>query len=122
MNVRPSIARPRKRNAGRPAEKSAPGFLQFIRGRACLFEGIGPCEGKIQAAHLDFAGDKGVGTKCSDRFAIPLCAGHHAEQHCRGWDTVLRDAGLSKNNLLDAAAFLWSRWPGRAAWERKLAE
>jgi hypothetical protein len=120
MLARSTIARPRKRNAGRPPEKSALGFLQWLRGRDCLFAGVGGCEGKIEAMHLDFAGGKGVGTKVADRFAVPACSGHHARQHRRGWVTFLREVGLSKESLLDAAAFLWGRWPGRAKWEREL--
>ena len=56
-------AKPRRRNAGRPPEKSARGFLQWIRGRECVFGLAGECEGKIEAAHLDFAGGKGMATK-----------------------------------------------------------
>lgn len=113
-------ASPRQKNAPRPAEKSATGFKQWVRGRNCLAVGTGNCYGKVQAAHVDYAGDKGIGTKCSDRFTVPLCAGHHALQHNHGWrwfeTRILGKIGAA----LEAANFLWSRWPGRAAWERKL--
>jgi hypothetical protein len=111
--------RPRKRNAPRPAEKAAPGFLQWLRGRDCLFASYGGCEGPIEAMHLDFAGDKGIGTKVSDRYSVPACSGHHRSQHNKGWATFLRIMGISKEVLLDGAAQFWSRWPGRPAWERK---
>lgn len=114
--------RPRKRNAPRIAEKSAPGFLQWLRGRGCTFAGMGECGGKTQAMHLDFAGDKGVGTKVSDRHSIPSCAVHHTWQHLWGWDTFCRRMGVTKEVLLDGAAQFWSAWPGRIAWERKLAD
>lgn len=112
-------SKPRKRNSPRIAEKDAPGFLQYIRGRQCLFCGAGGCSGPIQAAHLDFAGGKGMGTKVADRFTVPMCAAHHAQQHAWGWGTFRRKMEVSEDDLLNAAAFLWSRWPGRIAWERK---
>jgi hypothetical protein len=108
--------RPRKRNAPRPAEKSAPGFLQWIRGRECIFAGKGECEGKIEAMHLDFAGGKGVGTKVADCYSVPSCSGHHRRQHTRGWVTFLKEMGVSKEALLEAAGRFWRAWPGRVRW------
>src|SRR5689334_18739276 len=104
--------KPRKRNAGRPPEKDARGFLQWLRGRACIFAADGTCEGKIEAMHLDFAGGKGVGTKVADRFAVPGCAGHHRRQHNEGWATFLHQIGATKEALLKAADTLWRAWPG----------
>lgn len=118
--LRPST-KPRRANSHRSdAVKRCAPFLQWIRGRECLFHGIGECEGPIEAMHLDFAGDKGMSSKVSDRFAVPACAGHHRRQHTKGWATFLKELGLGRESLLDAAAFLWGRWPGRANWERKL--
>lgn len=114
-----NITAPRHKNAGRPPEKAAPGFLQYVRGRGCIFARMGGCSGKIEAMHLDFAGGKGVGTKVADRYAVPGCAGHHALQHRKGWQTFMRLMGTSANELLIAAARLWHAWPGRPAWERK---
>jgi hypothetical protein len=122
MNLPANITRPRRKNAGRPVEKRAPGFLQYARGRECLFVGRGDCDGKIEAMHLDFAGDKGIGTKCSDRYAVPSCQAHHRRQHNKGWLTFLRDVNLTKNDLMIAAARLWNAWPGRVSWERKLTD
>lgn len=112
--------RPRKRNAPRPAEKSAPGFLQWLRGRECLAaKDDPPCGGKIEAAHVDYAGDKGMGTKVSDKYAIPLCTHHHSYQHRVGWGIfqwrVFGDTGYA----LAASQAYWQQWPGRIAWERK---
>ncbi len=124
MNLRVST-KPRHRNAPRIAEKSAPGFLQWLRGRECIasFGGIG-CDGKIQAAHVDYAGDKGMSTKASDRFAVPLCARHHAWQHQHGWPLFERSwfGGRGEGYALKAAIAFWRAWPGRIAWERKLAD
>ncbi len=55
--------RPRKRNAPRLASKHAPQFLQWLRGRPCILAFNGECEGKTEAAHIDFAGGKGMGSK-----------------------------------------------------------
>ena len=116
--------RPRKRNSPRIAEKSAPGFLQWLRGRECMASGIrgqAPgCDGKVQAAHVDYAGDKGVGTKVSDRYAVPLCQRHHAWQHQHGWPRFERAWFGVEGVALTAAAAFWKGWPGRIAWERKL--
>ncbi len=112
-------SRPRKQNAPRPAEKAAPGYLQWLRGRACVFAADGKCEGKIEAMHLDFAGGKGIGTKVADRYAIPGCSGHHATQHRVGWNTFMGRMGTSATELMVGAAKLWNAWPGRAKWELK---
>lgn len=107
--------RPRIRNAGRPAHKSADGFTQWLRGRACILARTGECRGKVRACHVDYAGDKGTATKVSDRFCIAMCDGHHAEQH-RGWKTF---EAKYRINCLDLAAQFWRAWPGRSVWERK---
>lgn len=109
--------RPRKRNAPRPAEKAAPGFLQWLRGRVCVFAGKGECEGKLEAMHLDFAGGKGIGTKVADRYAVPACSGHHRLQHTKGWATFLSSVAMTKEDLLDGAEVFWRLWPGRPKWE-----
>lgn len=83
---------------------------------------MGGCEGKIEAMHLDFAGGKGVSTKVADRYAISGCSLHHKRQSDRGWKTFLTEVGHTKEGLLYAAAIMWSRWPGRPAWERKLSD
>jgi hypothetical protein len=114
--------RPARRNAGRPAEKDAPGFLQFVRGRPCIFADQGGCEGKRQAAHLDFAGGKGVGTKVADRYSVPMCGRHHRIQHDKGWETFMRMTGCTREQLMLAAARLWNSWSGRRAWEAKQGE
>lgn len=69
--------------------------------------------------HLDFAGDKGMGTKVSDRYAVPGCSGHHGLQHRIGWPEFVAAMGTSKAAMLRAADILWRSWPGRAKWERE---
>lgn len=114
--------RRRHRNAGRPPEKDARQFLQWLRGRPCIFADSGNCQGKIVPAHLDFAGGKGTATKVADRYCVPMCGlGHHARQHGIGWDTFMAEMGVKREDLMLAAARLWNAWPGRIAWERKQA-
>lgn len=112
--------RSRHRNAGRPPEKDARGFLQYLRGRPCIFADSGDCQGKIVPAHLDWAGGKGMGSKVADRYAVPMCCfGHHARQHSIGWDSFMAEMGVTREMLMLAAARLWFAWPSRGAWERK---
>lgn len=107
----------RHSNAPRPAEKSAPRYLQWLRGRPCAIDN-GDCSGKMEAAHVDHGGDKGMGTKASDRFAVPMCSYHHAEQHRIGWLTFQEKHDFK---ALAAASAFWWAWPGRFEWERKLS-
>jgi hypothetical protein len=111
--------RPRKRNAPRIAEKSAPGFLQWLRGRDCLAVGSA-CNGRMEAAHAPHKATKGTGTKCADRYAIPLCSFHHKLQHNMGWPKFEFVYLQRFGGALKAAEQLWQAWPGRIAWERKL--
>src|SRR5690349_10329989 len=111
--------RSKHRNAGRPPEKDAKGFLQWLRGRPCVFADHGGCSGKTEAMHLDFAGDKGMGSKVSDRYSLPACSAHHGLQHQKGWNTFCKLMGVTKEQLLVGAAKLWHQWPSRLAWERK---
>lgn len=110
-----SAFRPRRQNAGRPAWKSAPGYLRWLRRLPCALDGRGGCGERIEAAHVDYAGDKGMGTKVSDRFSIPLCSEHHRLQHAWGWDSW---EGNFKFDALMAADAYWREWPGRRAWEQ----
>lgn len=110
--------RPRRKNAPRIAEKSAPQFLQWLRGRGCMV-GNADCMGKIEAAHVDYAGGKGISTKVADRYAVPLCSHHHRLQHSIGWRRFEASL-LSAGEALLATGQYWKNWPGRIAWERKL--
>lgn len=108
---------PRHRNRGRPPEKSCPSFLKWLRGRNCILSYTGGCDGKIVAAHVDYAGGKGIGTKVADKFAVPMCGGpngHHAEQHRQGWTYF--ETKYQINALALASAF-YQAWPSRVAWE-----
>lgn len=109
--------KPRHTNAGRPPEKRALGFLQWLRGRNCALADKGGCHGPIVAAHVDYAGGKGMATKVADRFAVPMCDEHHREQHTLGWQPFEK---LHDFDGLATAEAFWRAWPGRVKWERKL--
>lgn len=109
--------RPRRRNSGRAAEaRSFPGHLKWLRGRpcACAARHGSSCEGKIEAAHVDRAGGKGVSLKVADYHAVPLCSAHHAEYH-RGAATFEVVRGI---DLVVAAERYAAASPHRAAWEQ----
>lgn len=120
-----SAIKPRHKNAPRPAEKSARGFLQYVRGRRCLVAVVKDhdreCEGKIEAAHVDYAGGKGMGSKVADRHAVALCSKHHRLQHNIGWLAFERKCLDARGRALAAAEQLWRFWPGRARWEKRNA-
>lgn len=113
----------RAKNAPRPAWKVVEAFKQWVRGHECACRGRNPdCAGKIEAAHVDYAGKgtrdaKGMGTKAADRFVIPLTAACHKLQHGKGWpwfDKMILGAAGAAEAL---ARKLWNAWPGRHEWE-----
>ena len=105
---------PRKKNSHRADKvKRCPKFLQWLRGRDCCIGGT--WAGRIEAAHVDYAGDKGMGTKSSDRYATPMCSAHHAESHMAGIKTFEKRHAV---NLLALSMEYWKAWPGRHRWEQ----
>lgn len=126
---------PRKKNAGRPAWKVADAYTQWLRGRPCYLAGhrAGGCgmgepprRKPVEAAHVDHGGDKGMGTRASDFYCIPLCQRHHDEQHGKigafsqrgGWPTFQLKYGF---DAVKVAAEYWGKWPGRRQWEAENA-
>lgn len=69
---------PRKREAPRRGPERDPGYVDWIRSRACVLSIGWECEGPIHAHH---AGVRGLGQKAVDSTCIPLCARHHLQ----GW-------------------------------------
>lgn len=65
-----------------------------VRARPCLCAGRG-CWGPMEAAHVV---SRGAGGGARD--LVPLCRGHHREQHSRGVRTFAEDYGL---DLAEAA-------------------
>lgn len=60
--------------------REARAFLEYIRSLPCLV-----CQNPSTFAHhLLRTGDRGMGYKSPDRYAVPLCNGHHRELHRLG--------------------------------------
>lgn len=116
-----TVLRPRRQNAPRPEWKVAAAYLQWLRGRPCACGGRNrSCGGDMQAAHVDGAGKgttdaKGVGSKVSDRYAIPMSTTCHAMQHSKGWPWFI--ATILLRDPVKLAEEYWRAWPGRAKWE-----
>src|SRR5258706_382737 len=83
-------------------------YRDWIRGRQCLIAGRAPrwvslhnrCEGVTQVAHVK---SRGAGGK-DHANVVPLCAGHHHEQHAIGKLSFEARYTLS---LREEAAMLW---------------
>jgi hypothetical protein len=129
-----AASKPRKRNAARPAWKAAESFKAWLRKRPCLLAGhrAGGCglanpprKSPVEAAHVDHAGGKGMGTKVADAYCVPLCQRHHDEQGGKigtfrqrgGWKSFELKYGF---DAVKEAEALWRLWPGRRAWEAKI--
>jgi hypothetical protein len=67
---------PRQRRDPRPNRNDAPEYLDFIRSQPCVIcaRKARPQFSRTEAAHV---GQRGLGQKCSDWEAIPLCGCHH---------------------------------------------
>lgn len=76
--LRRSNPRRRRKAHARDFGKRAP----VIRSMQCLAAADGRCSGRIEAAH---ARSRGAGG--DRRSLIPLCTGHHREQHDHGVKT-----------------------------------
>ena len=71
----------RKRTTPRRGPERDPAYLEFVRTQPCAARSAAvgwECRGPIHAHH---AGARGLGQKCPDREAIPLCSRHHQEWH-----------------------------------------
>jgi len=62
-----------KRRPPRVRRDLNPRYLDWLRQQRCMLASA-HCNGAIEAAHV---GDRGLGQKCADREAVPLCAAHH---------------------------------------------
>jgi hypothetical protein len=112
---------PKRRKAQPLGLRQAPqlrsdAHLRWIRGHNCSCMGSGGCDGKIEAAHVRSGTDGGMGVKPSDRYAIPLCGGHHREQHQIGEAPFEARHKISMRKIADA---LWAKSPHRATAEAR---
>lgn len=109
--MRAAAFKPRIQNSHRADEwKRCEPFLKWLRGRPCFISTLGKtcdCSGKVRACHFDPFGDKGMGTKVSDSASFPMCDGHHAEQHTRGWQTFQSEYEFDGRDVVTA---YWLEW------------
>lgn len=105
----PKLRKRPKMMVKEPAAIRAPGFLAFVRRHQCCCVEVDPtgCEGEIEAAHVRRGTDGGVGMKPSDCYALPLCSGHHGEQHRTGEQTFEKKYRFAMKSVADR---LWRRW------------
>jgi hypothetical protein len=103
------------------AQIRSPGHLAWVRGHSCCIEGKPnhTCHGRIEAHHVREGSNGGMGLKCDDSDAVPLCSDAHALGHTMGWQSFQRAFLV---NLPAIAAELWRRSPHKAKYERKLQD
>lgn len=107
----------RHKNSGKAKlSREFPSHKRWVRGFACACFRHDNCEGKIEAAHVDYAGGKGMGLKVADYHIAPLCAAHHAESHRIGIHTFEARYGVS---LLAEAEKLAKVSPYRDQWAER---
>ena len=79
------------------------GYLQALRRLPCCI-GWG-CEGPVEAAHIRYSNpavgrvNPGMQQKSDDRWATPLCRGHHRSQHAGKEQTCWQAWGLDPDDL-----------------------
>ena len=96
-----SAFRPRHQNSGKAdASRRCSAHLTWVRGRDCALADKGDCEGRIEAAHADAAGGKGMGIKVADAYVLPLCSRHHSLSHSLGRKTFEARFGI---NMVEAS-------------------
>lgn len=104
-NMARKAARPKlERAAGqRQPRQRDNGYLQALRRLPCCI-GWG-CEGRVEAAHIRYSNpavgriNPGMQQKPDDRFATPLCQGHHRSQHATKEAEWWRAWGLCPDGL-----------------------
>jgi hypothetical protein len=57
--------------------------LENIRQLPCLYMS-NECEGNVEACHIRYSTDGGMGLKPSDCYTIPMCQSCHRKQHNMG--------------------------------------
>jgi hypothetical protein len=108
----PNRRKPQRLGLRRPPQIRSVSHLQWVRGFECSCAASGNCDGKIEAAHIRSETDGCLGVKPSDRYTIPLCSGHHAEQHRLGEAPFEAIHKISMRKIADE---LWAKSPHRGS-------
>src|SRR3546814_8329070 len=75
-------------------DRRFPTHMQWVRCFVRIFFKHGGCDGKTEAAHVDYAGGKGMSIKVADYHVVPMCSKHHQESH-QGVKTFEAKYGVS---------------------------
>lgn len=103
-NFRPSRAERAKGKPKRDRDGNDEAYLRLIRQLPSCISGEWP----VEAHHLRCTGERGVGMKSTDRWAIPLTTEEHRDVHRVGTkkeQAWFRERGIE---CLDLAGALWS--------------
>lgn len=108
MAILPKRRKPQALGIRQSPQVRCAGHLTWVRGHECAIAGRAGhvCTGKIEAAHVRLGTDGGMAVKPGDNWAIPLCAGAHAEQHNIGEASFSARYGI---DMKATAAALWRR-------------
>lgn len=118
--VFPRFKQPRSPNLkrGLTAAQKRPGmdpkYLEKIRRLPSCVSGRGPCE----AHHLRVKGERGVGLKATDRWAVPLTPDEHRDVHTVG---SRKEEAWFKQRGLDCYALTYALWSNRYSEDSMLA-
>lgn len=104
--------RPRSGIVRNPERIRSAAHRAWVRGHICCvlskhaFTGGPPdrCEAPMECAHVRIGTDGGTGIKPSDIWCIPLCKGHHAEQHAIGELAFEKKYGLNIKRIAEDLA------------------
>ena len=84
-------------------------YLEFIRECPCIACLVTTEFNIIECDphHVNEKGKGGIGTKCSDYRAIPLCHAHHVEVHQVGRDSFADEYGLDYETVISRLNKIW---------------
>lgn len=104
-------------NSREPEQIRSESHLQWVRGHECCIAGRPghECRGRIESHHVREGSNGGMGLKCDDSEAVPLCADGHSLGHTMGWQSFQRAFLV---NLPAIAADLWRRSPAGIKYRR----
>lgn len=108
--------RPRQRSGiQRVPEKRFPAHRAWVRGFDCVVGRKGHCCNlPMEAAHVRTGTGGGMAEKPHDKWTIPLCHRHHAEQTAIGEAAFERLYGIDMKAIAEGLA---ARSPHRRGWE-----
>jgi hypothetical protein len=107
-SVHEVLERRRARRVKTDRSSDAPEHLSYVRDLACVISNASCVSARCHAHHVRNGTGGGTAKKPSDRWAVPLCAFHHAEIHQVGWRTFEVRYGV---DLRETAEHIAARSP-----------